>query len=31
MENGPLNYKCETIFKSKINEKKLIDGWDVKI
>jgi hypothetical protein len=31
MENGLLDYKYKIIFKSKSNEKKLIDGWDVKI
>jgi hypothetical protein len=31
VENGPLDYKCKIIFKSKSNGKKLIDGWDVKI
>jgi hypothetical protein len=31
MENRPLDYKCETIFKSKRNRKKMVNGWDVKI
>jgi hypothetical protein len=28
---GPLDYKCRITFKFKINRKKLIIGWDVKI
>jgi hypothetical protein len=31
VRNGPLDYKCMTIFKYKRNWEKLIDGWDVKI
>jgi hypothetical protein len=31
VRNGPLDYKCKTIFKYKRNGEKLIDGWDVKI
>jgi hypothetical protein len=31
MDSWPLYYKYKTIFKSKINEEKLIDSWDLKI
>jgi hypothetical protein len=31
VDNRPLDYKYKTLFKSKRNWEKLIDGWDVKI
>jgi hypothetical protein len=31
LDNWSLDYKDKTIFNSKRNEEKVIDGWDVKI